>query len=117
MLIKFGGNGEQTYDHKAATDRFIGSRGNKNDVLSIPPDTSNPIDVELRRFAIFNATGRIDLKELFFDKWAIAMTHKGEKVGRIKDLFVSRDVRLKDKYGKDIIVPFECVHTVMESEP
>jgi len=116
MLIHFGQPKEQTFDSKAARQRFTDGGRSKAEILSIPPNTDNPIDVELRRYAIFNATGFIDLKALFFDKWAAVMTKHGTKTGRVKDIYQTRDVRLRDKYDKDIIVPFEQIIELKESE-
>lgn len=115
MIINIGRDRDPVYDNKAARQRFDGESSGKSDILTVPPDSVNPIDVTLRMFATFG-NGTIDMKGTFFNKWAAVMTRTGIKVGRIIDLFASRDVRLKDKYGKDVIASFENVIELSEKE-
>jgi hypothetical protein len=108
------------FDHIAAKQIFgipIRKRGDKEEVLHVPKDTTNPIDIKLRQIAMLG-DNQTDIYTEFFDKWvAVARADgKGIFVGRIKDVYPSRDLLVKNRKDEMAIVPFGNVIQISERE-
>lgn len=111
---------EQQFDRKAAKEIFgvkEYSRGEKVDTLTASKDATNPIDIALRQLSLM-PNYETNIVELFMDKWVAAVRHdkQGIVVGRIKDVYADRSLKLKIRNGEVAIVPFENVLELKESE-
>lgn len=108
------------YDHRAAKQIFgvrEYSRGEKCDTLTTDRVSNNPIDIVLRSISILPSF-TTNIHELFMEKWIAAKRPDGQGivVGRIKDIYPDRTIRMKTKSGDDAIVPFENVLELRASE-
>jgi hypothetical protein len=120
MLIpRFRGQKLPKYDLKAGRQIFDKEYERRDGYrVSVSPDAENPIDIRLRQMAISSLDGTINLKQEFLEKW-VALEKDGEiVVGRIKDLYLStRDIRIRDRKGKDVFASLDDVIEYSESEP
>ena len=110
---------EPKYDLKAGLQRFTYQQ--KHKTMNIPRDTENPIEIRLRQIAL-QVNPEFDFNKEFHDKYAVVKIDKKEvprlRIGRIKDLYPQdRLVRIKTKGNEDVLVPYDNVITISESEP
>ena len=123
MLIpRFREEKEPVYDHRAGQqifDRVKNRENTRPTTIVVPKDTENPIDIRLRQLALMNCP--FDLCKEFIGKWAAVFVQTGLQLtiytGRIKDIFPStRDIWVRTRAGKDVIVPIGNVIEYSERE-
>jgi hypothetical protein len=122
-IPRFQDEKEPKLDLKAGRQIFDKeyTREDKASYAIIPGDSDNPVDERLRRLAIRSLTGKVNVKDEFFNKWAMIELGVGmikdKVVGRVKDLFLhSRYIYIKTAKGNIFVVPFECVLKIHEHE-